>query len=165
VRHGGRTRPRVCPGGARTPGDGYASLQDAGSGALVQLAVDEGEGFGHPGDASGLGPVRGKFPSVDPGDVFVAPVHLAGGWLDVHGFGLVGAVPLEEGEHEGLIRGVLVHGLCARWIRGSPRGFCAIRVVWLEVDGRLGDVPSEDVRGTVIRPDAILASSSASSLY
>jgi hypothetical protein len=95
-------------------GDGYASLHDAGGGALVQLAVDEGEGFGHPGDAPGLGPVQGKFPTVYPSDIFVAPVHLAGGWLDVHGFGLVGAVSLEEGEHERLVRGVLVHGLCAR---------------------------------------------------
>jgi hypothetical protein len=77
-------------------GDGHASLQDARGGALVQLAVDEGEGFGHPGDVPGLGPVRGEFPSVHPGDVFVAPVHHAGGRLDVHGFGLVGAVPLEE---------------------------------------------------------------------
>jgi hypothetical protein len=34
--------------------DRYASLQDARRGALVQLAVDEGERFGHPGDASGL---------------------------------------------------------------------------------------------------------------
>jgi hypothetical protein len=28
--------------------DRYASLQDAGRGALVQLAVDEGERLGHP---------------------------------------------------------------------------------------------------------------------
>jgi hypothetical protein len=121
-------------------GDGHASLQDARGGALVQLTVDEGEGFGHPDDAPGLGPVRGKFPSVDPSDIFVAPVHLAGGWLDVHGFGLIGAVPLEEGEHERLVRGVLIHGLCARGIRGSPRGFRAVRGVQLEGDGRLGDV-------------------------
>jgi hypothetical protein len=76
-------------------GDGYASLQDARGSALVQLAVDEGEGLGHPGDAPCLGPVRGEFPSVHPGDILVVPVHLAGGWLDVHGFGLVGVVPLE----------------------------------------------------------------------
>jgi hypothetical protein len=95
-------------------GDGNASLQDARGGALVQLTVNKGEGVGHPSDAPGLGSVRGEFPSVHPGDVLVAPVCLAGGWLDVHGFGLVGAVPLEEGEHERLIRGVLVHGLCTR---------------------------------------------------
>jgi hypothetical protein len=100
-----------------------------------------------PGDAPGLGPVRGEFPSVHPSDILVAPIHLAGGWLDVHGFGLVGAVPLEEGEHERLVRGVLVHGLRARWIRGSPRGFCPIRGVRLEGDGQSSDVPSEDVRG------------------
>jgi hypothetical protein len=128
-------------------GDGHASLQDAGGGALVQLAVNEGEGFGHPGDTPSLGPVRGEFRSVHPGDVFIAPVHPAGGRLDVLGFGLVGVVPLEEGEHERLVRGVLFHGLCARWIRGSPRGFCAIRGVRLEGDRRLCDVPSEDVRG------------------
>jgi hypothetical protein len=97
-------------------GDGHASLQDAGGGALVQLAVDESEGLGHPGDAPGLGPVRGEFPSVHPGDILVAPVHLAGGWFDIHGFGLVGTVPLEQGEHVRIVRGVLVHGLCARWI-------------------------------------------------
>jgi hypothetical protein len=44
-----------------------------------------------------LASVRGEFPSVHPGDILVAPVHLAGGWFDVHGFSLVGAVPLEEG--------------------------------------------------------------------
>jgi hypothetical protein len=115
--------------------------------ALVQLAVDDGEGLGHPGDAPCLGPVRGKFPSVDPSDILVAPVHRAGGWLDIHGFGLVGAIPLEEGEHERLVQGVLIHGLCTHWIRGSPRGFCAIRGVRLEGDGWLGDVSSENVRG------------------
>jgi hypothetical protein len=78
-------------------GDGYASLQDAGGGALVQLAVDEGEGFGHPSDAPGLGPVRGEFPSVHPGDVLVALVRPAGGRLDIHNFGLAGAIPLKEG--------------------------------------------------------------------
>jgi hypothetical protein len=84
-------------------GDGHASLQDVGGGALLQLAVDEGEGFGHPGDAPGLRPVRGEFPSVHPSDVFVAPVRLAGGWLDIHDFGLAGVVPLEEGEHLRLV--------------------------------------------------------------
>jgi hypothetical protein len=34
--------------------DGHASLQDARRGALVQLAVNEGERLGHPGDTSGL---------------------------------------------------------------------------------------------------------------
>jgi hypothetical protein len=43
-------------------GDWHASLQDAGSGALVQLAVDEGKRLAHPGDAPGLGPVQGEFP-------------------------------------------------------------------------------------------------------
>jgi hypothetical protein len=38
-------------------GDGHAPLQDAGGGVLVQLAVDEGKGLGHPGDAPGRGPV------------------------------------------------------------------------------------------------------------
>jgi hypothetical protein len=128
-------------------GDGHASLQDVGGGALVQLAVDESEGLGHPSDAPGLGPVRREFPSVHPGDILVTPVHLAGGWFDVHGFGLVGAIPLEQGEHVRLVRGVLIHGLCARWIRGSPRGSRAVRGVRLGVDGRLGDVSSEDVRG------------------
>jgi hypothetical protein len=146
-------------------GDGHASLQDAKGGKLVQLAVDKGERFGHPGDAPGLRPVRGEFSSVHPSDVFVAPVHPTGGRLDIHDFGLVGVVPLEEGEHVRLIRGVLVHGLWAFWIRGSPRGFRVVRGVWLEGDGRLGDIPSEDVRGTVICPDAILPNSSASSLY
>jgi hypothetical protein len=97
-------------------GDRHASLQDAGGGALVQLSVDEGEGLGHPGDAPGLRPVRGEFPSVHPSDIFVAPVRLTGDWLDVHGFGFVGAVPLEEGKHERLARGVLVHGLCTHWV-------------------------------------------------
>jgi hypothetical protein len=43
-------------------GDGDAPLQDAGCDAIVQLAVDNGERLGHPGDAPGLGPIWGKFP-------------------------------------------------------------------------------------------------------
>jgi hypothetical protein len=39
--------------------DGNASLQDAWHNALVQVAVDEGERLGHPGNASSLGSVRG----------------------------------------------------------------------------------------------------------
>jgi hypothetical protein len=77
--------------------DGYASLQDARRGALIQLAVDEGERLGHPGDAPSLGSVRGDFPSIHPGDVLFAPVPLVGGRLYVHGLGLVGAVPFEQG--------------------------------------------------------------------
>jgi hypothetical protein len=40
-----------------------------------------------------------------------------------------------------------------------------VRGVRLEGNGWLGDISGEDVWGTVIRPDAIFASSSASSLY
>jgi hypothetical protein len=58
--------------------DGHASLQDSQRGMLVQLAVDEGQRLGHPGNASGLGSVRGEFPSIHPGDVFVSPVLRAG---------------------------------------------------------------------------------------
>jgi hypothetical protein len=105
-------------------GDGHAPLQDARGGALVQLAVNEGKGLGHPGDAPGRGPVRGEFPSSHPGDIFVAPVSLDRSWLDVHHVGLVGAIPLEEGKHVRLVRGVLIRGFRTRWIRGSPRGFC-----------------------------------------
>jgi hypothetical protein len=90
--------------------DGHAPLQDARGGALVQLAVDEGKGLGHPGDASGRGPVCGEFPTGYPGYILVTPVSLDGGWLDVHHVGLVGAIPLEEGEHVRLVRGVLIHG-------------------------------------------------------
>jgi hypothetical protein len=39
------------------------------------------------------------------------------------------------------------------------------RGVWLEGDGGLGDISGKTFGGTVIRPDAILASSSASLLY
>jgi hypothetical protein len=59
-------------------GDGHAPLQDAGGSALVQLAVDEGKGLGHPGDAPGRGPVRGELPSSHPGNILVAPVSLTG---------------------------------------------------------------------------------------
>jgi hypothetical protein len=59
-------------------GDGHASLQDARRGAPVQLDVDEGERLGHPGDASVLGLVRGKFPPIHLGDVLVSPVSRAG---------------------------------------------------------------------------------------
>jgi hypothetical protein len=38
----------------------------------------------------------GGFPSSHPGDVFVTSVLFAGNRLNVHGFGLVGSIPLEE---------------------------------------------------------------------
>jgi hypothetical protein len=60
-------------------GDGYAPLQDAGCGALVQLAVDEGERFGHPGDAPALESIRGELPSIHPSEVLSLPVLRAGG--------------------------------------------------------------------------------------
>jgi hypothetical protein len=66
-------------------GDGDAPLQDAGRGVLVQLAVVDGGRLGHPGDATGLGPVQGKFPSIHPSEVFGPPILLAGGWLCVQG--------------------------------------------------------------------------------
>jgi hypothetical protein len=113
--------------------DGHASLQDACRGALIQLAVHKGERFGHPGDASVLGSVRQKLPSVHPGDIFVSPLLRAGDWLCVHGLGLVRAIPLKQGEYKRLIRGVLVHRLCTYWVRGSPRGFPLIRGCRLEV--------------------------------
>jgi hypothetical protein len=87
---------------------------------LVQLAVNEGEQFGHPGDVPGLGPVRGELPSIHPGMVLGPPILRAGGWLRVHGLGLVRVVTLEQGEHKHLVRGVLVHRLRVHWIRGSP---------------------------------------------
>jgi hypothetical protein len=145
--------------------DGHASLQDAQRGTLVQLTVNEGERLGHPGDASGLGPVRGEFPLIHPGDVFVSPVLRTREWLYVHGFGLAHAVPLEQREYKRFVPGVLVHRLRACWVRESPRGFLLAPGGRLEVDGRFSDIPRKNIRGTVIRPDAILASSSTSLLY
>jgi hypothetical protein len=62
-----------------TLADGDAPLQDAGRGMLVQLTVDNGERLGHPGDAPGLGPIRGKFPSIHPSEVFGSPILRIGG--------------------------------------------------------------------------------------
>jgi hypothetical protein len=59
----------------------------------------------------------------------------------------VRAVPLEEGEHVRLVRGVLVHGFRTCWIRESPRGFVVTRGVGLEDDRGLSDVARENVRG------------------
>jgi hypothetical protein len=148
----GRIRPHVYPGGARALRDGYAPLQDARCSALVQLAIDESERLGHPGNAPSLGSIRGEFLSIHPGDVLVAPVPLAGGRLYVHGLGLDGAIPLDQGEHVRLVRGILVHGLHAYWIRGSPRGFFAARGAWLEVDRWLSDVSRKNVRGNSDSP-------------
>jgi hypothetical protein len=86
-----------------TLGDGDAPLQDTGRGALVQLAAVGGERLGHPGDAPGLGPIRGKFPSIHPSEVFGLPILRAGGWLYFHGLGLVCNVALEQGEHKRLV--------------------------------------------------------------
>jgi hypothetical protein len=49
------------------------------------------------------------------------------GWLCLHGPVFICAVALEQGEHERLVRGVLIHGLHACWILGSPRGFLLAR--------------------------------------
>jgi hypothetical protein len=57
-----------------TVGNGDASLQDPGCGTLVQLAVNHGERFGLPGDAPDLGPIRGKVPTIDPGELFGPPI-------------------------------------------------------------------------------------------
>jgi hypothetical protein len=59
-------------------GDGDAALQDAGRGALVQFAIDEGERLGHPIDAPGFGPIWGKFPSIHPSEVFGPPILCMG---------------------------------------------------------------------------------------
>jgi hypothetical protein len=96
-----------------TLGDGNAPLQFAGRGAPVQLAIDEGERFGHSGCAPSLGPIRGELPSIHVGEVLGPPVLRAGGWFRVHGLGLVHVVTLEQGEHKRLVRGVLIHGLRA----------------------------------------------------
>jgi hypothetical protein len=76
-------------------GDGDALLQDAGCGALVQLAVYESERFGHSGDAPGLRPIWCEFPSIHPGEVFGPSILLVGGWLHLHGLSLVRPVALE----------------------------------------------------------------------
>jgi hypothetical protein len=98
-------------------GDGDAPLQDSGHGALVQLIVDHGERLSFSGDAPGLGPIRGEFPLIDLGKVLGPPLLRSGGRLCFDGLGFACAVPLEQGEHERLVRGVLVHGFRTRWTR------------------------------------------------
>ena len=72
------------------------------------------------------------------------PILRSGGLVDLHRFSLVRQGVPAEGPGG---RGAWLHRI-------------------LEFDGGLGDVASEDVLGgTVVRPDAILATSSASSLY
>jgi hypothetical protein len=93
--------------------DGYASLQDAGRGALVQLAVDESERLGHPGDASSLGSVRGDLPSIHPGDVLVAPIPLIGGWLRILARGALCCAALAG---RGATRVVVVSCMCFRCV-------------------------------------------------
>jgi hypothetical protein len=123
VAHEG-TRRRVVATNARvddmneiaTLGDGDAPLQGARCSALAQLAVDDSERLGHPGDGPGLGPIRGKFPLIHPSEVFGPPILRTRGWLCLHGLSLVCTIGLEQGEHKCLIQGVLIHGLCARWI-------------------------------------------------
>jgi hypothetical protein len=76
-----------------TVGNGDASLQDAGCGALVQLVVDYSERLGFPGDAPGFGlrgvPLdqsrRGTWPTNPP----------RGGQLSFHSLGFVHIIPLE----------------------------------------------------------------------
>jgi hypothetical protein len=81
---------------------------------LVQLVVDYGERLGHPSDAPGFEPVWGKFLSIYPSEVFGPPILRVGGWLCLHGLGFICTIALEQGEHERLVQGVLVHVLRAR---------------------------------------------------
>jgi hypothetical protein len=54
-----------------------------------------------------------RLPSIHSGNVPGSPVLHAGSWLCVHGLGLVRGVTLEQGEHNCLVRGVLVYRLRA----------------------------------------------------
>jgi hypothetical protein len=96
---------------------------------------------------------------------YLARQSSARGRFCLHGLSFVHVVTLEQGEHERLVRGVLVHGFRARWIRGSPRGFLLVRGWRPEVDDGFATSCAKTFGGMVIRPNAIFASSYASSLY
>jgi hypothetical protein len=74
---------------------GNAPFQDAGRGALVQLAVDYSKRLGFPGDAPGFGLIRGEFPSINRSEILGPPILRVGRWLCLHGLGFVRAIPLE----------------------------------------------------------------------
>jgi hypothetical protein len=104
--------------------DGYAPLQYARRGVLVQLAVDEGERFGHPGDVPDLGPIRGKLSSIHPGDILVPPVLRAGGggWLYVHGLGFVHVVPSSKESTNASFEGSSSMSSVPAGFEGAPEG-------------------------------------------
>jgi hypothetical protein len=103
-------------------GDGHASMQDAGGGAFVQLAVDESERLSHPGDAPSLGPVRGEFPSVHPGDILVAPVRLAGGWSTSIALASSASYPSSRESTYASFEGSSSMGTAPVGLEGAPEG-------------------------------------------
>jgi hypothetical protein len=152
------------PEGLAPVGDKHTSLQDARGGTLVQLAVDEGEGLGHPGDAPGLGPVRGEFPLVHPGDIFFAPVHLTGDWLDAMASASSASYPSRRESTNASFEGSSSMGSAPAGSEGAPEGSVQFEGCGSRVTDGWATSRAKTFRGTGIRPDAILASSSASSL-
>jgi hypothetical protein len=100
-----------------TVGDGDAPLQDARHGALVQLAVDCSERSGHPGDASGFGPIREKFLSINSSEVFGPPILCMGG----------GSVSSSKESTNASFEGSSSMGSTPAGFEGAPKGSS-----WLE---------------------------------
>jgi hypothetical protein len=134
--------------------DGHASPQDAGRGALVQLAVDESECLGHPGDASGLGPFRGEFPSIHPGD----------GSMSMASDSLTPYSSSGESTYDSF-EGSSSLGSAPAGFEGAPEGSSQFEGCGSRLTDDWAMSRAKTFGGTMIRPDAILASSSASSLY
>jgi hypothetical protein len=97
--------------------------------------------------------------------MFVTPVLRAGDRLRIHGFGLVGAIPLEQGEYKRLVRGASSIGSAPVGLEGAPKGSSWLEGFGSRLTDGLATSRAKTFGGTVILPDMILASSSASSLY
>jgi hypothetical protein len=134
-------------------GNRYVSLQDAGGGTLVQLAVDEGEGLGHPGGAPSQAMYLSRqYASLGAGSTSMASASSV-------------PYPLRRESTNASFEGSTSIGSVPAGLEGAPEGPMQFEGCSLRVTDGWATSQAKRFGGTVIRPDAILASSSASSLY
>jgi hypothetical protein len=144
-------------------GDGYASLQDVGGGALVQLAVDEGEDLAIL--AMRLASDRSEGSSPRSIQVMYLSRHSTLWGAGSTSMASSALYPSRRESTDASFEGSSSMGSAPTGFEGVPEGSvqfegCDSRVMDGWVTSR-----AKTFSGTVIRPDAILVSSSTSSLY
>jgi hypothetical protein len=101
----------------------FASVSNRGGlvEALAERIAYEGAGRGMVAADTRVY-VPEELASVHPGDVFVAPVRLVRGWLDVHGFGLVAPYPSRRERTYASFEGSASMGSVPAGFEGAPEG-------------------------------------------